>query len=257
MDSECNDILEQLESWYERDSGRYLFESTRTSLTDMLDTVFGYHVLQVGITRGHPLFSASPINHRIYTAEQGGEGIGLLARGDELPLESDSIDLVIAHHCLDFADNPHQVLRELQRVLTPQGHLLVIGFNPYSLHGISAWIRGLRRQSLWHRHQPVSESRLTDWMRLLGCEVQERKRLYTVPPAGKGRLRAWLTRWDGWGNRYNLPMGGLYVVHAIKQVCALHRPQRLRPRRARLIGLAAAAPAPRAGAASRDRDPAA
>ena len=254
MSAECSDILNELESWYARDSGQYLIESTRGAVAELLDTLFGYHVLQLGMTRGHPLFGASPINHRIYAAERSGEGIGLLARGDELPLESDSIDLVIAHHCLEFAENPHQVLREIQRVLTPQGHLLVIGFNPYSLHGIGAWIRGLRRQSLWHSHHAVSESRLTDWMRLLGCEVQSRTRLYTVPPMGKGRVRRWLTRCDRRGNDYNLPLGGLYIVHAIKQVSALHRPQRLRPRRERLIGLTAAAPAPRTGAAAREGD---
>lgn len=79
----------------------------------------------------------------------------------------------------------------------------------------------------------------------------------SVTPVGKGRLRRWLTRCDTWGNDYNLPLGGLYIVHAIKQVSALHRPQRLRPRRERLIGIAAAAPAPRTGTAAREGDTAA
>jgi hypothetical protein len=65
----------------------------------ILDTAFGYHLLQTGYTRGHALFANSPINHRIYMGEQAGEQIGLVACADELPLESDSVDTV-AGTCL-------------------------------------------------------------------------------------------------------------------------------------------------------------
>jgi len=243
MNAQCSDILTQLESWYARENGLYLLEQTREATRRLLDTSFGYHLLQLGAVRGHPLFEDSPINHRIYAAEREGQGIGLVTMADELPLESDSIDALIAHHSLDFAANPHQVLREIQRVLTPQGHLLLIGFNPHSLQGLSTRLRGLSRHSFWHRHQAVSERRLTDWLHLLGCEVQSSTRLYTVPPIGGGRIRQWLMRCDGWSSRHNLPGGGIYILHAVKQVSALHRPRRqLRLRSERLIGLAVPKP---------------
>lgn len=238
MRAECIDFSVELESWYARENGQYLLRATRLALLDMLDTSFGYHILQLGITNGHPLFESSPINHRIYARERTGQDIGLLCNSHELPLDSDSIDTVIAHHSLEFAANPHQVLREIQRVLTPQGQLLLIGFNPYSLFGLRSYLRGLSRHSIWRHHRPVSERRLTDWLHLLGCEVQGSTRLYSVPPMGKGRLRDCLERCDAWSSRHNLPSGGLYILHAIKQVSALHRPRRpLRLRRERLIGL--------------------
>lgn len=246
MNSECTDILAELESWYTRGNGQYLLETTRLAVQDLLDTSFGYHILQLGVTGGRPLSQSSPINHRIYAAEHPGVGVGLLAHTDELPLDSDSIDTVIAHHCLEFASNPHQVLREIQRVLTPQGQLIVVGFNPYSLLGINTYLRGLSRQSLWHRHNPVGEKRLADWLHLLGCEVQDIIHLYGVPPAGGGRLRQWMTRADAWSQRNNLPFGGLYILHATKQVSALNRPRlQLRAHGKRLIGLVPKpAPAP-------------
>jgi SAM-dependent methyltransferase len=232
------DISTELESWYARDSGQHLLARTRQTLERLLDTAFGYHSLQLGNTRGHSLLDTSPINHRIYAATRAGEGVTLITDADELPLESDSIDTIIAHHSLDFAARPHQVLREIQRVLTPQGHLMIIGFNPYSLLGISRSLRGLSRKSVWHRHTTVSENRLTDWLHLLGCEVQDRVRLGSVPLAGRGRLRQWLAAADDWGNQHNLPSGGLYIVHAIKQVSAVHRPRRhFRLSGERLIGL--------------------
>jgi SAM-dependent methyltransferase len=246
LNGEHIDTLTELESWYGRDNGQYLLASTRKAVDTVLDTAFGYHLLQTGCSRGHALFSNSPINHRIYASERPGQQVNLLALADELPLESDSIDAVIAHHTLDFAPNPHQVLRELQRVLTPQGQLLVIGFNPHSLLGLNARLRGLSRSSLWHQHTWVSESRLTDWLHLLGCEVQGRTRLGLAPLFGGSTLRRWLTRLDDWGNQHNFPGGSLYMLHAIKQVSAVHRPRRQwQLRRERLISLVPKpAPAP-------------
>lgn len=257
MSADFNDIQAELETWYTQTAREHLLSGMREAVSEFLSTAFGYHILQLGACRGLPLFNDCVINHRIYCCEQGGEGVDLLARGQELPLDSDSIDVVIAHHCLEFTSTPHQVLREIQRVLTPQGHLVVIGINPASLLGISTQIRGLSSRSLWYSHQPVSERRLVDWLGLLGCEVQARRRLYSVPPVGTGRLRQMLTRCDQWASRRNLPVGGLYIVHAIKQVSALNRPGRVRRRRGRLIGLAAPAAAPRTGVASREGDAAA
>lgn len=169
MDGECSDIRKELESWYLRDRGRYLLQSTRDALGPVLDTAFGYHILQLGLTRGQSLFENSPINHRIYACSAAGDAVTLLTCEDELPLESDSVDVVIAHHSLEFAANPHQVLRELQRVLTPQGHLLIVGFNPYSLHGLATRLRAFGGRSLWRQLRPVSENRLSDWLRLLAA----------------------------------------------------------------------------------------
>ena len=231
------DTLTKLESWYAGENGQYLLASTRDAVSAVLDTAFGYHLLQTGSTRGHALFAHSRINHRIYVAQRPGDQINLLALADELPVESDSIDTLIAHHTLDFADDPHQILREIQRVLTPQGQLLMIGFNPHSLLGLGSRLRGLRRDSLWHAHHPVSESRLTDWLHLLGCEVQDCTRMGTVPLAGKGAIRRRLTAIDKWCLRRNLP-GGIYMLHAIKRVPAVRQPRRhWQLRRQRFIGL--------------------
>jgi SAM-dependent methyltransferase len=244
------DILTELESWYARDNGKYLLEAIRGATQGLLDTSFGYHILQLGISGGRPLCQGSPINHRLYCAQRPGEGVGLVAAPDELPIDSDSVDAIVAHHCLEFAANPHQVLREIQRVLTPQGQLLVIGFNPYSLLGCKTRLRGLLHDPLWSRQRFVSEHRLTDWLHLLGCEVLDTRRLYALPPAGRGRLRRLIARCDTWTAQHNLPIGGVYILHATKHVAGLHRPRRpLLSRRGRLIGLvpeAAPTPAPRA-----------
>jgi len=236
MDEPDSDILTELEHWYAGENGRYLLQATRDATREILDTAFGYHLLQLGVHGASALCDGSPINHRVFCAERPGAGVDLIAHCDELPLESDSVDTLIAHHCVEFAANPHRALREMQRVLTPHGQLLVIGFNPYSLHGVAARARGLLRNRLWRHHRPVSERRLVDWLHLLDCEVEEVVRLYGLPPVGGGRLRRAMVRVDAWCGRHNLPLGGLYVLHARKRVVGAYRP-RLGLRRGRLIGL--------------------
>jgi SAM-dependent methyltransferase len=238
MRIDCIDILAELESWYASDNGQYLLQGTQRAVQDLLDTSFGYHLLQLGVRGGRPLYEGSPINHRLYCAARTGEGVGLVSEPCELPLDSHSIDAIIAHHSLEFAANPHQVLREIQRVLTPQGQLLIVGFNPYSLMGCNTRIRGMLRDPLWSGHTPVSEHRLRDWLHLLGCEVLDTFRLYSLPPVGRGRVRNLFARCDNWAERKNLPLGGLYILHATKQVAGLHRPRRsLLSRRGRFVGL--------------------
>ena len=160
MQGKFSDISTELESWYGTDTGQYLLAQTRASLSSILDTSFGYHLLQIGPAREQRLFDDSPINHRIYASSRDGGAVGLISEPESLPLESDSVDTLIAHHCLEFAEEPHQALREMQRVLTPQGKLIIIGLNPYSLLGGAAWIRRKMGSRLWSSHQPVSQHRV-------------------------------------------------------------------------------------------------
>jgi len=238
MQSESIDILTQLESWYAQENGQYILDASHKAVSRLLETAFGYHVLQLGIGSGKRLCESSPINHHIYCNANATGNALLQATPEELPLESDSIDLVVAHHCLEFSERPHQVLREIQRVLTPQGRVLLIGFNPYSLFGFGVAVRALGKNPLWQRHQRLGEHRITDWLHLLGCEVQSVKRLYSVPPVGRGRLRQAIVHCDEWAARLNLPVGGVYMLYATKQVAGRNgRRPVVMAKTGRLIGL--------------------
>ncbi|MEP4147817.1 MAG: methyltransferase domain-containing protein [Halioglobus sp.] len=243
MSAQFNDILTELETWYGTERGQYLLHQIRQALQPQLDNAFGYHILQIGPFPAEPLFGDCRINHRITACHKGGESTGLVCESGEIPLQSDSVDVVIAHHALEFVENPHQVLRELHRILTPQGQLLVLGFNPHSLRGLVTRARGFSKRSPWNHHRPVSVSRLSDWLHLLGFELRESNHLYTVPPAGQGRVRAVTQSLDEWCVNHKLPLGGLYLQSAIKQVAAQNRPlSRLRRHGEKLIDLAVPKP---------------
>jgi ubiquinone/menaquinone biosynthesis C-methylase UbiE len=55
---------------------------------------------------------------------------------DALPFDSASLDLVVLPHTLELASDPHQTLREVERVLVPEGRVVIVGFNPASLWGL-------------------------------------------------------------------------------------------------------------------------
>ena len=247
-----------ISEWYDRPNGQYILDSVKAVLEPVLATAFGYHVVQIGAGSQHQLLDQSPINHRIYLADSVASNSGLIANAHELPLEGDSIDVLLAHHSLEFGSNPHAVLREIHRVLAPQGQLLIVGFNPYSMLGASSFIRRATGNALWRQQRYVSPHRMTDWLHLLGCEVQSCRYVYSVPPMGTGALNSALVRADTWLSQHRLPTGGLYILHAIKQVHGVNRPRmRLRERGERLMGLAvpkpAAAPSPTPALPAKDK----
>ena len=240
---ECSDISAELESWYGRETNRRLHAAVNSALEPLLETAFGYHLLPIGQTRGQPLYAGSRIGHCAYLAPEAGAGVSVVARHDELPVESDSVDVVIAHHCLDFTERPHEVLRELHRVLTPHGQLFLLGFNPLAPGCGARRLRGLAGHPLWQGLSPVSAHRLLDWLRLLGLETQSSSYLHPLPVIGNGRLARYARRVNQWSQAASLPLGELYLVHAIKQVGGRVPPVRRARPSARLIGLAVPSPA--------------
>jgi SAM-dependent methyltransferase len=237
---QSSQISGRLEDWYARDSGEALCLSLRQRLQPLLDRSFGYHVLQLGPLPGRSLIDDSPINHRVFISSSDLPAASLRCHADELPIESDSVDMLVAFHALEFEEHPHASLREMHRVLRPHGHLVIIGFNPYSLLGLSQYLRGFRQDSLWQHHKPVSPHRLIDWLHLVDCQLEDMHYLYPLPLFGSGRLRRGIGRFDEWALRHQLPGGGVYLAHAVKHIVAV-RPRLRRHRVSRaLAGLAVA-----------------
>lgn len=240
MNPDFIDICQQLETWYQRPSGQYLSALEDELGERLLDQVFGQHVLQLGVTRNQPLGRGSAFPQHTYLGASPSADIGLIANGDHLPFATDSIDAVIIHHALDFSSNPHQLLREAQRVLMPQGRLIILGFNPWSLLGLSCRVRAIGPGQLWPSCNRLSVHRLKDWLGLLGCEVESIRYSYSVPPRGSRWSSKQLRRMDGFANRHNALIGGVYGIRAQKRVSTLTPSRRRveRSRRAPLIGLA-------------------
>jgi SAM-dependent methyltransferase len=91
------------------------------------------------------------------------------ATADELPIASESVDTLILPHIIEFAIHRHQILREVERVLKPEGRLFILGLNPWSPHRI---IQHLPRNPHFWRTNFVSRQRLLDWLSLLKFDAE-------------------------------------------------------------------------------------
>src|SRR5690606_6710659 len=98
--------------------------------------------------------------------------IALLHDFNELPFDTHSLDLVVLPHVLEFAEEPHQILREVERVLIPEGRLIICGLNKTSLWGARQAVERLAGSDfLPGSGDFISFLRLKDWLKLLNMEV--------------------------------------------------------------------------------------
>ena len=176
--------LPELRAWFATQLGQELLASERDLLDRLLPTMFGYHLLQISIDNRLDLARESPIRHQVQVnpmAELGMPDAAVIARNEELPFEHNSVDVVLLHHALDFAESPHQVLREAARVLRPGGYLLNVGFNPLSWWGVYRRLKFNKDTVPWQGHF-ISPQRMHDWLALLELtEVKVLSDYYAMP----------------------------------------------------------------------------
>ncbi len=184
--------------------------------------IFGFNAVQLGMPQ-LDLLRDSRMPFRC--AASSGGSTALRCEFEQLPLATGSVDLLLLPHVLEFADNPHQVLRDAERALVAEGHIVISGFNP-----VSFW--GLRRACCEKRGYPwrgrfISLMRLKDWLALLGFEIVAGRMACYTPPFAREQ---WLSRtaWmDKAGDRWWPMMGGVYFLVARKKVVGMRliRPQ--------------------------------
>ena len=236
-----------LNAWYQNTPvGRRLRQQVVDELDTQLECLFGYHTLFLGVP---PEMSVKEVSHsqtKLVASLEGVhvEGAQSVACSDEwLPFGTDSIDTVVVFHGLETASEPHQVLREIHRILVPNGNLIIVGFNPESIFGLG-WLLGrFIYPAKWRGLQLERIPKLMDWLSLLNFQVDRPKHKLVVRPIGRGALFRSMARLDDWLIDHGVPMGGAYVVHAKKQVGAGIKGLQRRRSRPRLVGMPVSRPA--------------
>ncbi len=208
--------IRALRGWEITPLASSIFEAQQGQLDQVLSELFGYHLLEMSCFDCPGLSRSSRINHRFRLSPVNNPDAGALADYESLPLASESIDVVILHHVLEYSTHPHQILREANRVLIARGHLVVVGFNPWSLQGgykiLAQW---LGAGSFWRRRS-LRPGRVMDWLRLLDCEpLHVEWGFYGLPVNHAGVLRQF-SFWERFCRRLGLPFGGYYVMLASK-----------------------------------------
>lgn len=241
---------EQLMHWTSRSPGRELVERECRCLDSLLSDLFGYYLLQVGWTREFaPTVSQCRIRHHLsLEADFPGLGSGKTLLGDQraFPVAADSMDAVLLPHTLDFALDPHQVLRETERVLIPEGRIVIFGFNPWSSWG--AWRLFRRKRVPWCGHF-LSPRRVADWLTLLGFDIEIQTPLMFLPPLSNTAMLRQFAPMESLGNRWLPLFSGAYAIRGVKRVSTLTPLEPLWKRRGRMLPGQAVEPSARRGGA--------
>ena len=203
--------------WFRTPQGKAVWEAEKALTDPLIARLFGYHILQIGCNEEFSLIADSPVGHKLIFAPSWRPGAtNPVADNEELPLATDSIDVVVLHHALDFTEDSHRLLREATRVLRPGGQMLIVGFNPVSIWGF--WKLFKRRINLPWNGRFISRRRLSDWLQLLNLHLESTQLgLHFLPFKMAGMLRH-AARFERLGNRIGSPLGGVYVMLCVKQV---------------------------------------
>jgi SAM-dependent methyltransferase len=199
--------------WFATPLGRYLLEREQAYFDKSVADVFGYNAFQLGLT-GLDLLRASRILLRCRVDLDS--SAGLRADFRDLPIASNSADLMLLPHVLEFSENPHQVLREVARVLRAEAHVVITCFNPWSLWGLRRPF-GRKRGYPWNGRF-IHMMRLKDWCALLGLEIIAGQLGCYIPPV---TTEKWLARFafmDAAGDRWWPFAGSVYFLQAVKRV---------------------------------------
>jgi len=213
-----------LKQWFSAPLGSMLLEQESEALKSEMSGVFGHYLVQVGFPDlEQDAIAYDSLKYHVFAAP--GTPVHERSRWirtdpSRLPIATDSIDAVLIQHTLDFFPYPHQVLREADRILIPEGRLIILGFNPWSLWGLWRMFRRHSDKVPWcGRFLPPG--RLTDWMSLLGFDVETTGSLMFRPPLRHSSLMNRLDIMERLGARWWPIMSGVYLLVAVKRVSTL------------------------------------
>lgn len=238
----------ELAEWMQSPAGRCLLQWEQQQMDHAVADVFGYHALQLGLPELAAL-RANRMPHRWLAAEaaapfvppgrthddgqdgdaalHGAQGIALHCDFDALPFPNQSLDLVVLPHTLELSRDPHLSLREVERVLMPEGRVMILGFNPASMWGLrqrlgraraAVGLGGRGALFLPRAGELLGYWRVRDWLRLLSFEIEGGRFGCFRPPYASAR---WLER-SAWleavGQRWWPVFGAVYFLVAVKRV---------------------------------------
>lgn len=251
-----DESIEELGAWLHTAPGRYLLAWEQERLDHAVTDAFGFHALQLGLPEldglranrmPHRWVAAAsmvspealdlpPLDDELPITQALHDPVALRCDSDALPFPNASIDLVVLPHTLEFSRDPHHTLREVERVLVPEGRVVIAGFNPASLWGLRQRAGRVKQGLGIQRDGPlflprsgefIGYWRLRDWLRLLGFELEAGHFGCWRPPL---RHERWLERFewmDRVGRNWWPVLGGVYFLQAVKRVRGM-----------RLVGLA-------------------
>jgi len=209
--------------WLKTPLGESLLYQEARMVEEAMDGLFGEQCLQMGLWGDAGVFTRYARTQRAtcITEDMAADKDGLGAKGKlhRLPVATDSIDVALLPHTLDYSDDrSHAILREADRILTPHGHLIILGFKVGGLWGLRRLIPGAGLPP--GNPSPISDRRLSDWLQLLDMRILGVTRyFFRWPlPGNKGQSAS---HWERRGQRFWPELAACYMLTAQKRVVTM------------------------------------
>ncbi|TMM46412.1 class I SAM-dependent methyltransferase [Colwellia ponticola] len=206
-------------SWQALPNGDVIKTAIEQELAPWWQKFFGYHLVKLGALSSEVDIPDCTIKHQINISSKS-DLTNIEANIDHLPLQKHSVDVCLLSHTLEFALDPHHVVREANRVLIPNGYLVITGFNPLSLVGVNRLLPYRRNKTPWNEHF-FSPMRVKDWLHLMGYEILADQRCLHSCLTGKLTTESLQQKWHRFAKRYFPSLGSVYVIVAKKRVLPL------------------------------------
>ena len=245
-----------LADWHRRVPGRLVLETENGRLAPLLADVFGYHLILVGSADYLAALDAARVQHctwlmapspssepvPVTLTPPGSRCSTVRGLACSMPVASDSVDVVVLPHVLEFEEDPHQALREAERVLVPEGHLVLAGYNSFGPIGAWGFLPHQQRRGAPWNGRFYTASRVRDWLSVLGFDTVASEGCFFRPPLRSARLLHRLQAFEAAGPRFWPGLCGTWFLVARKRTATLTplrpgwRKRRRSLREARLAG---------------------
>jgi len=211
-------------SWFNSTAGCYLRAKEQDLYDNAVADLFGFNALQMGSLEMNLLRNSRiPNQYKSTDTNDTANNLHMRCCDDFLPIANSSLDLLLLPHRLDFSERPHQTLREAERVMMPEGHIIISGFNPLSTWGAKSKLVKLCSK---HPEFPwsgkyIGLNRMKDWLALMGFEVISIEMCCHVPPVQSESWHQRFSLMDKLGARCCNILGGVYFIVAKKRVVGM------------------------------------
>ena len=183
-----NFSIEEISKWYETEAGKINGNLVICSVNNIIKDKLNSDILYIGpsnivkaIMYDNPSFKSFHIS--------SSSNCDIKAEIQKLPLKESSVDCVVLIHSLETNKNPHAAFREIDRVLTEDGEMILVGFNKMSFIGL---INIFRIDTIFKNKSYISISRLEDWAKLFSYEIYKILNINKIPPFKNKKILKYL-----------------------------------------------------------------
>lgn len=200
---------------------KYYLSNEKAQLAALLPQLHGFYLVQLGVFDHYDLGATSTIPHLVYAGKVENDHPDKVIESNltELPFQYESVDVLMLPHTLEFAQAPDKLLNEIYNILIPGGKLLLLGFNPFSLVGLTKLIKS-DKNSLWQGNLH-SISHVKFWLQACGFSVEIQKTFCFRPPIKDETLFNKLAFLEPLGQFCMPYWGSVYLIVAQKKMMPL------------------------------------